>query len=287
MSKSRGPRKRHWMFTHYVDVLPTIYEEKVVRYIIYQREICPETKRMHYQGYVEFHDNVRKGQVQKLIGNEIKKAHCEPRKGSRTQARNYCRKAETAMEHTQFEFGMWREEVNRKRKLNDMLLAGMTIDDIIKVSPADFVRNHRGLEKLAARRAKAKAKVFRPQTVKVYLGATGTGKTKRATSGADWFILPCGDKLWFDGYDGEDTLIIDDFYGNIKYSTFLRMLDGHMLPVPIKGGFVYSMWHTVIITSNQHPRDWYTRGYTAALKRRVTEIVHFPANVGDLVINFV
>ncbi len=253
-----------------------MFEEKYVRYVIYQKEIAPETKAPHWQMYVEFFDCVRMPAVKKAVGP----AHVEPRKGTRTQAREYCRKVETAVAGTQFEWGLWREEANRKRKLEDLLLTDMSLNDLIDVSPQWYVRYHRGLEKLYARRIAKKARQFRTVTVEVLVGGTGTGKTRRATEGEDWFIMPCSERLWMDGYNEEKTLIIDDFYGNIKYMRLLRMLDGHPLQLPVKGGFIWARWTKVIITSNVEPSEWYSKlfpaGTSPALQRRITSVVHMP-----------
>ena len=266
--KGNGPRKRHWCFTSFLDVLPTTFNKTVVRYIVYQRELAEETKREHFQGYIEFFDNKRIGGVKGVLGE----CHLEPRYGSRTEAREYCRKKKTSVDGSQFEWGLWREDNTRKRKLCDMLKTDMTLKQLIEESPQDYVRYHRGLEKLFARRLEKRARVFRQVEVIVYVGKTGSGKTRKATSGTDWFMMPCSEKLWFDGYEGQSTLIIDDFYGNIKYGLFLRILDGHSLQLPVKGGFIWALWNKVIITSNAYPETWYNRGFTPALKRRVTAI---------------
>ncbi len=272
----RGPKKRHWCFTSYLAVLPTTFDKAVVRYCIYQREICPETKREHFQGYIELFCDYRRGQVITLLGA----CHLEPRYASRTSAREYCRKKYGAIANTQVEFGKWRDQIAHKRKLSDMLGTDMTLADLIKESPVDYVRYHRGLEKLFARRQAASAKVFRRVEVLVYIGVTGCGKTGRALETPDHYKLPISDRLWFDGYQGEKCLVIDDFYGNIKYGFFLQILDGHELQLPVKGGFIWAMWNKVIITSNKDPKDWYNKGYLAgvippALNRRITKVIHF------------
>lgn len=268
--RGRGPRKRHWCFTSYLPILEQKFDDKVVRYCVYQQEKCPDTGKLHFQGYIEFFDCLRRGQVKKILGP----CHLEIRQGSRTEAREYCRKPQTQIEGTLIEFGDWREDITRKRKLCDMLKTDMTLEQLIEESPIDYVRYHRGLHRLYARRAQKLASIFRKLTVLVLIGPTGCGKTRRANAYPDHYFLPVGDKLWFDNYQGQTCLIIDDFYGNIKYGTLLRILDGYELQVPYKGGFTFAAWTTVIITSNQEPDAWYLRGFTPALKRRVTEVIH-------------
>lgn len=269
MAQQQPTKKRHWCFTSFVDLRRVKFDPLVVRYCCFQLEICEETKRPHTQGYIEFFGGVRMGQVKSVLGE----CHCESRKGSRDQAREYCRKLATAVPNTFQEFGLWREDVSHKRKLADMLKAKCTIDEIIEVNPIDYVRYHRGLEKLAARRFAAAARKFRIVEVTVLVGKTGTGKTRRATQGVDWFIMPTSERLWFDGYNGEGTLILDDFYGNIRYSRLLRMLDGHALQMPVKGGFIWAQWTKVIITSNSYPNTWYKIPNIDAMNRRITDVI--------------
>jgi hypothetical protein len=107
----------------------------------------------------------------------------------------------------------------------------------------------------------------------VYHGPPGTGKTRKALEeNKEYYLLDnSGGPVWFDGYEGEETLVIDDFYGWIKYNFILRLLDGHPCRLPIKGGFTYAGWTTVIITSNVHPDSWY-KCDTQAMHRRITSI---------------
>jgi hypothetical protein len=60
-----------------------------------------------------------------------------------------------------------------------------------------------------------------------------------------------------DGYDGERTLVLEDFAGGIPYRTILRMLDNYRFEMQTKGGYVPAAWTTVLITSNLRPAHWY------------------------------
>ncbi len=251
------------------------FDPKIVRYCIYQREICPESKREHYQGYIEFFDNLRIGQVKAVLGE----CHVEPRQGSRTQAREYARKEESAIPATQVEFGLWNEDASRKRKLCDILKEDITLDDIAEQYPAIYVRHCRGLKDLFNRRLKRKAFAERKVTVVACIGPTCTGKTTWAhRQDVHLFSVPVAHKLWFDGYEGEKTILIDEFYGDIRYDHLLRILRGFRIQVPYKGGFVPAFWNKVIITSNKHPDSWYPKKgivMTPALAARINEIRMF------------
>ena len=102
------------------------------------------------------------------------------------------------------------------------------------------------------------------------------GKTSYVhdTHGDDVYVFDDYRNGWWDGYSGQSVLLIDEFYGNIAYSTFLKLLDGYQIRLNIKGSFTYAKWTTVFITSNQHPKDWYPNGLTDAMNRRITDIKH-------------
>lgn len=273
MSRARGPRVRHWIFTSYAVPFEFKFDEDIFRYCCFQREICPDTKRQHVQGYAEFRENMRTNQVSKLLGG----CHVEPRGGTRKQARDYTRKPESAISDSWEEHGVWRPDVNGKRKLRDMLKTDMTLAQLIEEDPFAFVCHHRGLKALYQYRLEKKAKKWRSVEVLVYVGKTGTGKTRKAVEEPDHFIMPCSDKMWLDGYQDQRTLIIDDFYGNIKYSLLLRVIDGHEIQLPVKGGFVWCLWTKVIFTSNSLPCTWYSNVLdTDALMRRINQVIMFP-----------
>jgi len=116
-------------------------------------------------------------------------------------------------------------------------------------------------------------------------GSTGVGKTFAAVNyiagGKDYYIAEApstrGSKLWFDGYESQRVLILDDFDGDYCTMAYLkRLLDVYKLKIEIKGGFAWAIWTTVVITSNSHPSNWYNKESMTVnlgpLKRRIQEI---------------
>lgn len=99
-------------------------------------------------------------------------------------------------------------------------------------------------------------------TVVVLHGPTGTGKTQAA-----WCMAPDAHIFspdsatsgvgWWDGYTGQPDVIIDDFYGGLRYSFLLQLLDRYPLRVQSKFGSREFLASRVIFTSNKHPSDWY------------------------------
>ena len=132
----------------------------------------------------------------------------------------------------------------------------------------------------------------RPEAPEVNLlyGPAGCGKTWKCTElSDDLWMTPVTDGLWFDGYDGQDDALLDDFSGKfskMSLTNLLRVLDRYVVQVPIKGGFVQFAPKRIFITTNIHPRDWYDYSERetqyAAVKRRFTRVDTWRADGTDL-----
>lgn len=280
---------RHYCFTLYSEDLTEDYTHEwrcskdLVNYAICQLERCPESLRLHLQGYVEFSSPSRVSGAKTKLG--MPSAHVERRNGTREEARNYCMKLETRLSGP-WEFGDWSAKAQGRRSDLAVLASaikegGLTVEGVQELNPQLYCQYRNGIRDLVATATKASCKKWRVVDVWILWGDSGTGKSRAAFDCDDYFLLDQssdGKNVWFDGYDGESTLVIDDFYGWIRYSFFLRMLDGHPVRLPIKGSHTYANWTTVIITSNQNPHNWYHWGdnlVQAALKRRVTNMTKF------------
>lgn len=112
-----------------------------------------------------------------------------------------------------------------------------------------------------------------------YYGSTGTGKT-RAASGADpdaYWKNPA--HKWWDGYQGESTIIIDDYRADFcKFSELLRLFDRYPYQVEVKGGTRQFLARKIYVTTPKSPAlTWESRTEEdlAQLLRRITEVKHF------------
>lgn len=121
-------------------------------------------------------------------------------------------------------------------------------------------------------------------SVGVIWGDPGTGKSYYAlTQYPDAYtpIITKNGTLWFDNYTGQDTLILDDYNGEIQLRDFKRLTDNYKMMLPIKGGTTWKAWSTVIITSNYAPNTWYNK-YDGALQRRLNVIDHWTGTYPDV-----
>lgn len=93
---------------------------------------------------------------------------------------------------------------------------------------------------------------------KVFWGPTGTGKSRLAWHEAGLEAYPKDPRTkWWDGYDGEQCVVIDEFRGDIDIAHLLRWLDRYKVIVEKKGGRAVLKATDFWITSNLHPNDWY------------------------------
>lgn len=242
-----------------------------IRYICWGEEKCPETGKDHLQGYVEFKNSQRLDGAKRFIGDEA--AHLEKRKGTRDQAREYCRKSGgTFIEH-----GEWEIHQGKRTDLEEALTENEKIGDFMDNCPKLYCQFRSGVKDLYARKLQKEQPETRQVEVMVLYGYAGRGKTEAAIKVAtrlekEWFMLSPEKDLWFDGYDGQEVLIIDDFKGQIPPATLNRILDKYPYRCPVKGSFTWAKWTDVIITSNWEPKQWYSVGSGAnweALDRRL------------------
>lgn len=117
------------------------------------------------------------------------------------------------------------------------------------------------------------------KTISVYWGRTGTGKSRLAweQAGMDAYSKDPLNK-WWDGYQDQKHVVIDEFRGIVGISHILRWFDRYPTRVESKGASLRLNAHSFWITSNLDPRNWYPeldQETRDALLRRLN-ITHFP-----------
>ncbi len=245
-----------------------------VKFIVYQREQGHQDNTIHYQGWVVWRKPIRPTQCRTWLGG---RAHVEVQRGTNSECYEYCTKLDTRLEGP-WERGTKPEGGGTRTDLaacKELILNGAPDRELGLQFFGTYVRYHRGFE---AFRKSLAIKKREPPTVEIFWGATGTGKTRKVYEDCDAEAFWMMRGNWFDGYDGQRHVVIDDFYAWMPWSQLLRILDRYPCRVPTKGGSVVWQATHIWITSNQDPREWYEyrRGMEwATLKRRVTSIVHF------------
>lgn len=261
-----------WTLYNYEPLLDIVrdYGRIECEYMVFGYETCPTTGRPHLQGYL-YWKNPRT-YPNKLLRSLIKGIHDQVANGSAEDNRKYCLKIRTGdVPNEKFEeFGTMPSQGQRVdwAKAYSQLSSGSSVVDILETQPhlAPCVRQ---LKEVRLLQLKPR---YGPVTVICLIGPPGTGKSRWAYDNyPDLYSKPNGD--WWDGYSGEKTILLDDFYGDVKYPLLLKVCDRYPLQVPIKGSFIHAQWDTVIITSNQTPEQWYPSQYDiSAFHRRVNKM---------------
>lgn len=232
-------------------------------YVCFGEEVAG-TGTPHLQGYLELDRRCRPSALKKIFG---RKPHWEARRGTQKQAIAYCKK-----DGTFYEAGETKKQGHRTdlERVIDAVKSHTTMCAAMVTEP--LVARHPHLYKtVRAELDEIEAPAWRDVEVKVYIGPTGSGKTKLAMDHPSVYKLDMANNLWFNGYNRQTRLVIDDFYGWIRYGHLLQLLDGYKMRLEIKGGFTYAFFTEIIITSNKLVDEWYSSERDlSALYRRIS-----------------
>ena len=244
-----------------------------IGYLVLGQEVG-ETGTPHLQGYVELLTRKRLAWLRENISD---RAHWEPRRGTREQAREYCMK-----DGYWYETGTWHEEERgRRRDIEVMVQQASTGTPFYQAcldqpSTAAFAFAY---VKLLEGWALSMTVPWREVEIVVKIGPTGCGKTRSSYDcWPDLFAQDCsaGGEIWWDGYSGQKRLLLDDFEGSLPYPWLLRVLDGYPLRIKVKGAHTYGRWSQVFITSNIDIQAWYPkRSRIGSLLRRISRVERY------------
>ena len=247
------------------------YNWSDVRYASWQLEEGKDGTP-HYQGYAEFESPKRITALKKIDS----RAHWERRLGSPTQAIAYTRKEQTRVAGP-WERGTKGPGQGHRSDLDlvaDRVATGTKMREIAREHPATYVQWGRGLSNLAT----VLAEPYEHDDVRGewFWGPPGTGKSHTARKDNPDLFLKSQSK-WFDGYDGETVILIDDLdkLGGDKLGHYLKIwADRYACTAEIKGAVVNLRHKKIIITSNYSPSELWEGEMLKAIERRF-KITHF------------
>jgi len=251
MSKNRN-------FTFTWNNYPTDYQrlltELPARYVIAGEEVAPSTLTPHLQGTVVFTNaTTLKSVISKLPGCHVE--ICKALDASIA----YCKKEGVFFEHgippvTRAESGE-----REKRKWREILEAAREgrndeIPDDIRFNQPHVIKRHRMDYLMEQTLEDTESPML------WYYGASGTGKSRKAREENPGAYLKTANK-WWDGYMMEDTVIIEDL--DARHEVLAHHLkiwaDRYPFPAEVKGGMIKIRPKKIIVTSNYHPTDIWTK----------------------------
>lgn len=294
---------RNWCFTiNNPEECELNLDAPCIKTLIANRELG-ENGTPHLQGYLETTHPIRLNQLKNWNG----KGHYESRKGNRLQAIKYCIKDYFIDELVNpiyrddslrllEEYGLvtkgWNKDwtldmllesidsvkTDKLKQLMQLLKAGATELQIAEEDPGTWARNYKALERY--KRLITTQRSHAMEVIVIY-GPTGTGKSKYCYDnypGAYWKQR----SNWWDGYENEHTVILDEYYGWLPYDTLLRICDRYPLLIETKGGQKQFTSKRIVITSNNIPSKWYKESLNLEpLKRRIGLFI-FMEKLGDI-----
>jgi len=162
----------------------------------------------------------------------------------------------------------------------DMVRNGASMDDLVEAIP-DLAMRYRSvwLDEINRRERKADLQDqieamekdedgMRTQLAECHIlwGPPGTGKTWNNRRKAlqkckdeNLRLYEAKDKKWFQDYDGEEIILLQDITPmQYEQSFLLQIMDGHRVWFPCKGGGGYGNLKYVFMDSNYDPLSWFT-----------------------------
>lgn len=277
--KPRVERKRskRWVFTlnnpapeEEKSICELVGDGEVVNRVIFGRE-KGESGTRHLQGRLETVERVGIKRVKELLG---KRAHVEVERGTVVQSEDYCKKDGDYVEYGQTRHNEGRGRRTDLETIREDIIAGKSELDIADSYFSQWCIYRKSFA--VYRSLRGRRRTWKSYVVVLH-GATGTGKTRYVHDRyPDVWVLADPSGKWFDGYNGQEVVLFDDFDSQIDYRFMLLLLDRYPMQVPVKGGFTNWCPKRIYITSNVNPSEWYRSAWadkdTSHLLRRLDKI---------------
>jgi len=226
-------RARNWCFTlnNYTAEEYAVIEAQKMRasYLVIGKEVGAEGTP-HLQGYIEYPNAVRGSAQRKLLDGRL---HWEVRRGTAAQAADYCK------EDGDFqEFGTLSQQGKRTdlEEIGAAIITGSSIHEVAMTYPGSYIRYSKGITALKEAMIDWKPRdPDHPPKIVWRWGLAGVGKTRGAYEAHKTVYLKTTPK-WWDGYEMQEAIIIDDFEPkDWDYRELLRFLDRWPYRGEIKG----------------------------------------------------
>lgn len=276
-------KHRNWVFTlnnYTADELERtrdIINGTGIKYCGFQPEVG-ESGTKHLQGVLICTNPRALNGMRHLL----ERAHWEPMRGSFEQAVAYCSKEDTRDPDAGFgftEFGNRPANAGVSGARSDLdavataVKSGKSAREIFEDNGEAFFKYYKGIER--AIRFYSGRREWK-STVHWFYGSTGTGKTRSAYEISPLAYFKSPTNHWWDGYEGQEAVIIDDYRVDFcKFSQLLRLFDRYPLSVEVKGGTVEFLAKDIYITTPKSPQDtWASRTEEdlAQLMRRIEDV---------------
>ncbi len=269
---------RNWCFTlnNYTEAeekkIDDFHQAHPDVYIIYGKEVGDGTPHVpdgtpHLQGYIHLPSPRALTYIKRICSV---RAHCEKCKGTPAQNIAYCSKGGDITVYGVEPVTQQAKNKAKQAKLLQLAKEGK-IEEIQQDFPGQYLSQYRNINQIMTDNMVKPPDLEGPCGLWIY-GETGCGKTTAArTEYGTYFSKPCN--KWWDGYQGEDCVIIEDMDPNhSKLAYHLKLwTDKWSFTAEVKGGTRSLRPKKVIITSQHSIQDvFHSEGEeaVAAMERR-------------------
>lgn len=222
---------------------------------------------IHFHMVLEDSNMARFSAIKKLYP----KAHIEPTRGTKEQAEDYINKRGKFAEKGEqvvyiAKYGEIKGVQGSRRDLEiiqDYIEQGKKPAEIMALNIA-YRRYEKMIRDAFFAKREAETPIHRDVRVVWHVGESGTGKTYSVVDlfekyPGDVYLVTDYDNGGLDKYGGERFLFLDEFRGQIKYSTLLAMLQGYRQQFHARYTNITGLWDEVHISSVLPPDRVYTK----------------------------
>jgi len=247
---------KNFCFTLFDFELVNSFIDYDYEYLVMGEEVCPDSKKLHLQGFIRF----KSTKLFKTLVSHFKGVHFEIMKSDVVSSIKYCKKDGKWKEYGLSPLSKQGQRYDLIKLKDEILASKVTVDEIAVNMPGIYHQYSRTLSKVEDI---AMRKKFRTEMTKGFWlwGETGTGKSHHAYKDftpETHYVLNVQDKGWWEGYKQQETVIINEFRGQIPYGELLDLVDRWPKSVPRRGRDPLPFTSKrVIITSSLPPDDVY------------------------------
>lgn len=273
MPKILKSNQKNWEIILKLPTLPKDYKinEKDVGYIILAEWNSNDIGH-HFKGYVQFKAKKRQTAVMKYFAClSISEAH-PPEDLTNKEYTDKFKKSHYLEQGTRIVHARVARSIHARAILENIIRDHKQQVDI-KTMMDRYPLNARDIVgPLSSMRHTTRT--HKPNVLYLY-GPTGIGKTVNLERAVKLSNMSCYDKppkmKWWQRYDQQAIVIMEEFSSCIALETFLKICDGTPLMVESKGNLVEFNSPYIIMTSNRAPEDQYPKEkYTRDMYGNVT-----------------
>lgn len=247
-------RARGWVFVvnNYTEndyeVFETLFKLDLFKYIVYGKEVGEEKQTPHLQGFFYLHNQKTKGAMLKLLKRHEKShIHIEQMRGTTAEAIAYCKKDGEVTELGEQPKQGHRSDIDALRQdMKDRL----PMHELQERHAYFLLRYPQGCKLLRTTCLRLDEPYDHDTVRGIYIwGPPRMGKSTYVRNNYEDIYMKQQSK-WWDGYEGEKTVLLDNLNTHTLCHYLKIWLDKFGFRGEIKGGTICPRYTTFIITSN-------------------------------------